>query len=94
MGRVIVPGKSIDFQNFVFETEDKEQIKFLKKHPAFNVEIFETKSVEEQEDDLLKRAEEIKAKREGSGKLEKPATSKAKKPSVADAVEKAAQAKK
>lgn len=94
MGIVIVPGKAVEFVNNRFETEDKEIIEFLLGHQAFGVEIFEEKTEEQQEDELLKKAEEIKDKRKGSGKLEKPATKNAKKSSVADAVEKAAQANK
>lgn len=80
-GRKIVPGKAIEFKNFLYETEDKKEIKFIKEHRMFGVNIFVMKSEEEQEDELIAKAEEVKAKRSGKG-------------SVADAVEAKATGKK
>lgn len=63
-GRNLVAGKTIEFKNSLFETEDKKEIEFIKKHPSFGIDIVEIPSVKEQEDALIKKAEEIKAQRE------------------------------
>ncbi len=77
----IEQGKAIEFKDFIYETEDKEEIKFIKGHRTFDVKIFAVKSEEEQEDELLKKANEVKAKREGKK------AKKGNKKTVADEVE-------
>jgi hypothetical protein len=41
-----VPGKSIEFSNFGYETSDKDEIAFLRKHRLFNIDIYEDKQEE------------------------------------------------
>ena len=71
MGVSIVPGEAIEFKNFLYETEDKKEIKFIKSNRLFGAKIIEIPSVEEQEDKLIQKAEAIKAKRGGKGKASK-----------------------
>ena len=34
-------GKQIDFENYKYETNDKEEISFLKKHAGFGIDWYE-----------------------------------------------------
>ena len=40
---VVVPGKSVQFNNGVYETTDKDEISFLKNHPNFGNIFIEVK---------------------------------------------------
>lgn len=77
-GRIVVtPGKSIQFTDGVYETEDPQEIKFLESHPNFG-SVF----IKVEEDDLQKartdkfkdletKEAELKAKETALAKKEK-----------------------
>jgi len=70
------PGRAIQFMHNEFDTEDQEEIDFLRKHFEFGTIINEAPSAEETKSNILKMAEELKASAEpvveaipeGSGK--------------------------
>jgi len=63
-GVKLVPGQAIQFEDSTFETEDKKEAKFIEEHRLFTRgEIIKEKSVKQMEEELLKKADKIKAKR-------------------------------
>ena len=44
---VVVPGKSIQFRNGIYETADKDEISFLENHPNFGNVFFRLKGKDE-----------------------------------------------
>jgi hypothetical protein len=62
----LVVGKSIQFENYEYETEDKEEIAFLRANINYKRGIIgEEMSSEERENTILEMAEKIKSKRVG-----------------------------
>lgn len=39
----LMPGKAIKFSNGVYETDDEKELQFLRNHPVFGRDFFETK---------------------------------------------------
>jgi hypothetical protein len=74
---VVVPGKSIQFNQGVYETEDPDEIKFLESHANFGSVFIEVKEDDlqkarkEQFKDLETKEAELKAKEEELKKKEK-----------------------
>lgn len=64
----LVPGKSIQFMNGEFETENKEEIDFLMNHKDLNVVFHEAQTQEEMQEGLLDLAEKVKKSKAGRPK--------------------------
>lgn len=63
MTQQLVTGKSIQFMNNEFSTEKQEEIDFLRAHAEFGINIHEVPSQESIDEEMVKRAEEIIAKK-------------------------------
>lgn len=75
---VVVPGKSIQFENGVYETTDKDEIKFLENHPNYG-SVFvkvEEKDIEKARKKMTQTLEERKEE-EAKAKAEKEVKKKA-----------------
>lgn len=57
----LIPGKTIEFSNHEYITQDEEEIAFLKAHREFGVTFDIKQSAQEIQSDILKMAEKIKA---------------------------------
>lgn len=63
-----VPGKAIQFQNYRYETNDKDEIKFLEKHRLFGTDILkDTESLETKASKPKEKNEERTNDDDGAG---------------------------